>query len=151
MRGTGQHQPLDARRHVWLASSRSWADWDLLDQHYAEPAAVGRDRAMHREQSPGDWRAAGQRRVGAGHGDVAILIWRAGELWQARRVIAREWRIRRGRQSDAGCAGHRGIAEAAPGRLLERLGPGGGSGCNGGDVVAWQRDAPDRARFAARN
>ena len=44
LRGAREHQPLDARRQLRLAGRRRRRDRHLLDEHAAEPAAVGRRR-----------------------------------------------------------------------------------------------------------
>ena len=53
LRRAGQHQPLDARRHLRLAGCRGRLRRHLLDQHHAQSAALGRRRARHRQQSTG--------------------------------------------------------------------------------------------------
>ena len=57
LRRAGEHQSLDAGRHLRLAGGRRRRDRHLLDQHDAEPSAVGRRRAAHRQQSAGRRRA----------------------------------------------------------------------------------------------
>ena len=42
----GQHQSLDARRHLRLAGGRGGHDRHLLDQHHAQSAALGRSRPV---------------------------------------------------------------------------------------------------------
>ena len=47
IRRSGQHQPLDARRHLWMAGCRGRLHRHLLDEHHAQYARVGRGRSMH--------------------------------------------------------------------------------------------------------
>ena len=56
-----QHQPLDARRHLRLAGRRRRPHRPLLDQHHAQPAALGRRQSRHRQQPAGPRRPAPRR------------------------------------------------------------------------------------------
>lgn len=42
LRGDGEYESLDARRNIWMAGSECGRDRDVLDEHDAECAAVGR-------------------------------------------------------------------------------------------------------------
>jgi len=76
-----------------LAGGGCRSDRDLLDQHAAQPASVGRRRSARRQQPDRHRRAAPGWPRRARHGDVAVLDGRAGVVPSARRAAARRGRL----------------------------------------------------------
>ncbi len=125
LRRSRQHQPLDARRQLWLARRRRRPLRRLLDQHPRQPARLGSVHARSRQQSrwSSPFRARARRARRPRHGHVAVLLRHPRRLRQTRQPTPRPRRLRHRRQSHHRPRRHRGLASAPSHRLLEGLRP----------------------------